>query len=852
MPLKRLVNNKYVLPLLVFLITILPRAINLFGYPYFENDEGVYTSQGWWLVNFGKLAPYTYWYDHAPFGWLTIGLWQKLTGGPFAFGFSLFSTRIFMTLVAGLTSVIIYKIIEYLTKNKTIALVSSVILALSPLAITFQRRVLLDNLETFWLVLALWFMLKAKSNLRLILFSGLCFGLSFLSKEAVIFMLPVMTWAAWSTCRKENQRYSLMIWLTTALFLISFFPLLALLRQEFFPAGFLDNSKHVSLLETLLYQMGRGSDIKPWQPGSPIWNNIVAWFKKDYIFMFLGLWSLGVNFWFNWRDKMIRMIVLLSLSYILFLSRGGLVLEFYIMPLLALFTVNIGIAMAYSLTSFKLRVGKMGIILGLGVIGLLLINQETAIYTSKPTEKQLSAIEYVKNNLDTTRFIAIDDFAYVDLKLGDKRFTNAEWFWKVEQDEEIKEKKLKNDWRNISYILLSGEMRRQILQGELPLISLALANADLVQDFPSDNANEQGDIKNLQREGDGWQALFKVNQTQIQKENEMERAIQNMPLEQKVGRLFMVGIEGTVLDEATANFLLKNNFTNFLLLQRNIGNETQVKQLTADLCQGRPLLCLVAVDQEGGNVSRINFGNIDITPQPEISNPDEARRVAANRAGILKNLGINVNLAPVLDMPYSQFSYIGRTGRAFLGKETGKLAVAMMEEYQKQGILSVVKHFPFGLGRVTVDPHQALPEVNINQKELLGDLEVLREIGEMRGNEGLKALLVTHLLYPQIDSQLPSSLSPVFITKILRQDKGFGGLVITDDLNMKAITNHWSIPEAAKLAIKAGADMVIISGNLLEQQQAYEAVLAAAKSGEISGDRINEAVGRILKAISDK
>lgn len=866
MAIKKIVHNKLILPFLVFLLIIFPRLINFANYPFFGPEEGINTANGWWLINFSKL-PYTYWYDHAPFGWLTIGFWQKLTGGPFAFGFSLFSTRIFMTLIAGLTGVIFYKIIENLTKSKTVALVSCVILAFSPLAITYQRRVLLDNLETFWLMLSLWFMLKAKSNLRFILFSGLCFGLSFLSKEAVVFMLPVMAWAAWASCRKENQRYSLMIWLTTALFLISFPPLLALLRQEFFPTGFIDNTKHVSLLETLFNQMAIGFKVKPWEAGSPIWTNIVTWFKKDYILMFLGPWSLAVNLLFNWKDKKTRFIVLLSLSYILFLVWGGL--EFYILPLLLLFTINIGLTLAYVKASYKFKLGKLGMLLGLGVVSILLITQELAVYTAKPTQKQLEAVEYIKNNIDNNQFIAIDDFAYTDLKLGDKKFTNAEWFWKVEQDEEIKDKKLKNDWRNISYILLSGEMRRQILQGELPLVSQALVNADLVQDFPSVDLHEQGDIKNLQREGDGWQALFKVNQTQIQKEKETLQLIQNIPLEQRVGMLFMVGIEGQVLDEETSNFIAQNNFTNFLLLQRNIGGETQVKQLIEELKElkgttlGRdvPLTAMVAVDQEGGSVNRINFGNMDLTPQSEISDPDEAHRIAVNRAGILKNLGINVNLAPVLDIPQSQFSYIGRTNRAFMGEEVVKMAVAMMEEYQKQGIIPVVKHYPFGLGRITVDPHQVLPEVNINQTELGEDIGVLRELGKV------KAVLVTHLLYPQIDSQLPSSLSPIFIGEILRGDKpafarqpasfgevkgmGFEGLVVTDDLNMGAITRHFSIPDASKLAIKAGADMVIISGNILEQQRAYEAVLGAVKSGEISEERINEAVGRIMKVMNN-
>ncbi len=168
--------------ILVVVLTCLTHAINLFGYPEFIGDEGIYTSQGWWLVKFGQLSPYTYWYDHPPFGWLQIGLWQALTGGPFTFGFSLHSTRILMVIVAALTNLLLFLILEKLTKSKKWAFLGSLIFAFSPLALTYHRQVLLDNLATFWLLLSFYLLLQAKKRLPFFALSGLSLGLSFLSK----------------------------------------------------------------------------------------------------------------------------------------------------------------------------------------------------------------------------------------------------------------------------------------------------------------------------------------------------------------------------------------------------------------------------------------------------------------------------------------------------------------------------------------------------------------------------------------------------------------------------------------------------------------------------------------------
>lgn len=333
-----------------------------------------------------------------------------------------------------------------------------------------------------------------------------------------------------------------------------------------------------------------------------------------------------------------------------------------------------------------------------------------------------------------------------------------------------------------------------------------------------------------------------------------------MSLEEKVGYLFMVGFEGEKLDEETRDFLQKHYFRNFLLLERNINNEEQLKQLTGDLksLAGKdPVLQpIVAVDQEGGAVDRIRFGKIDHTSQLEISSVDQAYQLAYKRGKILNDLGINWNLAPVLDIGWDSSSYIAKTGRAFpdrnlnpvpgtgegMGEGTGK-AGAMIRGYQESGVIGVVKHYPFGLGRTRIDPHQNLATIDINKQELEKDWVVLKTL---INRQEVKAVMVTHLKYPQIDD-LPASLSTIWINDFLRQELGFKGVVVTDDLMMKAISHNYSVAEAGKLAFLAGADLIMVSGKPEDQYLAYEAILKAVRNGEISLARIEESVARIDK-----
>ncbi|MBL7150370.1 glycosyltransferase family 39 protein [Candidatus Microgenomates bacterium] len=469
--------------IIVFLITLFFTGFNLFGYPEAWGDEGVYAGQAWWLVHFGKIAPYTYWYDHFPLGWFQIGIWQLLTGGPFRFGMAIFSARMFIVLLVSLTNVFLFKIVKKLTKRKVIGFFASFLFAASPIAIFYHRQALLDNIATFWLILAFWFLLKTKGDLWHYFLSGLFLGIGFLSKESTLFFLPGFLFGLLVTTKKANRSFCFLLFLTTFFTLISLLPLLALLKNEFFPPGWFSSQAHVSLLETLQYQMGRGNKIPFWQEGSEIRIVLSQWLKRDALLCLFGLWSTILLAFSGKKDW--RFSSSLAISYGLFLIRGGLVLDFYLIPLIPFLAINTTLLVDFVLRKFS----QSKLFIRTALVSLILLL--TAFYLSRwhdfffldATANQRQLIKYAKDNLSPEAVIVSDFTPWMDLRLTQPNYTNIEWFYKVELDPEIRYGKLDNDYKNVDYLILTNEILAQVEMAEFPFIEEILDNSSLVYEL---------------------------------------------------------------------------------------------------------------------------------------------------------------------------------------------------------------------------------------------------------------------------------------------------------------------------------------------------------------------------------
>ncbi|HNR53395.1 MAG TPA: glycoside hydrolase family 3 N-terminal domain-containing protein, partial [Candidatus Dojkabacteria bacterium] len=228
-----------------------------------------------------------------------------------------------------------------------------------------------------------------------------------------------------------------------------------------------------------------------------------------------------------------------------------------------------------------------------------------------------------------------------------------------------------------------------------------------------------------------------------------------------------------------------------------------------------------------------------ITAQSEIKTEKDAYNISKKRAKELKDLGITMNFSPVLDNIQKEDSFlydrVFRTDISLLGNK-------MISGYTDGGVIAVPKHFP-GHPDNSIDSHKTLPEVNTPEADFDTYASQFKEV---LSNPDIQAIMVGHILFKQIDANNPSSLSSKIITEILRNKYGFKGVVITDDMQMGALTESLTIAQAAVKAVTAGNDLLIYSGEPEQQAEAYNAILDAVKKGKISEQRINESVLRIL------
>ena len=334
--------------------------------------------------------------------------------------------------------------------------------------------------------------------------------------------------------------------------------------------------------------------------------------------------------------------------------------------------------------------------------------------------------------------------------------------------------------------------------------------------------------------------LSKNNNT----DNLLISQMQNMTPEQKVGQMFLIGIFTDDSTTALDKLITDKKIGSIILLNPNIKNKKIVDVTThfqeIALATHQPPL-LISVDQEGGLYSRIQDIDSNQNTEPNITNTQQAYDTAFERGKELQGKGVSLNFAPVLDYVTSPNSFLYE--RVFRGTKEDAIAYgeSMVQGYQDAGIISSVKHFP-GHDNDSVNSHKYLPTSTIDKQTLEEHTRIFREV--IKNSKPLM-VMTAHVLFPKIDPNYPATLSPVFI-KILRNDYDYNGVIITDDMNMGAITKTSEVEIAAVQAIQAGNDMLLYVAIPSIINRAYIAILTAVKNGQISEKKIDESVYRIL------
>jgi beta-N-acetylhexosaminidase len=340
--------------------------------------------------------------------------------------------------------------------------------------------------------------------------------------------------------------------------------------------------------------------------------------------------------------------------------------------------------------------------------------------------------------------------------------------------------------------------------------------------------------------------------------------LSEMSVEEKVGQLFMVYFEGERANENSLKLLQEAKVGGIVLYKwaNKLEGPVEVQKLCFELQEdamrylGIPLF--IAVDQEGGLVNRLQEGFTKFPSNQrlaESNNPKLAFEAAFAMGKELLSVGVNFNLAPVIDVNSNPKNpVIGTRSYSSDPKVVTEFGRESLEGYKRAGIISCLKHFP-GHGDVTVDSHQALPYVSKSLPELLTVelypfLHLVKEA---------KAIMTAHILFSEIDPVNPATLSKTILEDLLRKQLGFEGVIITDSLVMQGVLQgHKNLEEVVFKAIEAGSDILLIGGRGLQNTVDREAhvdeivaicrsIVSAVKEGRITEERIDASLERILE-----
>jgi len=323
-----------------------------------------------------------------------------------------------------------------------------------------------------------------------------------------------------------------------------------------------------------------------------------------------------------------------------------------------------------------------------------------------------------------------------------------------------------------------------------------------------------------------------------------------LPVDRKVAQLFLYGFQGTDLTSEIFGRLRRLDLGGIIITGTNYTDVAQLGALAGEAAviasQERHVKPWVMTSQEGGELN--SFPDLPpAAPPADLASAAEAGAGAEESAANLRGLGVNAVLGPVVDVGTETGSALGARVYSDQPDEVAAYAEETVGAYRAQHVFSSVKHFP-GLGATDQSTEEGPATVGLGLDELRA-----RDLIPFAAaiDAGVPGVVIGHALYPINDFTVPASLSREIATGLLRRELDFKGVAITDDLADPAITAINTVPDAAVQALRAGADMLYISGDAGDQQAAYVAVLRAVQRGRIPRVRLDRAVGRILLAKQD-
>jgi len=331
-------------------------------------------------------------------------------------------------------------------------------------------------------------------------------------------------------------------------------------------------------------------------------------------------------------------------------------------------------------------------------------------------------------------------------------------------------------------------------------------------------------------------------------------AIEVMPLEDKVAGLFITtpesitGVNTAVkAGNGTKEALSKYAVGGIVYFSKNIQSEEQLTEMISNTTMFSKYPLFIAVDEEGGDVSRVANSSIDVAEVASAAEIAATQDTAqAYNAGTtigeyLNKLGFNLDFAPVADVASAESDVLGDRAYGSDSAIVSQFAVNMVKGLEDSGVSACMKHFP-GLGGTTQDTHEGMVITERSKEDFVAKEFPVYQQGI---EAGVDFIMVSHLCVPAIVGEnIPSSLSPAVVTDVLRGELGYDGIIISDAMNMAAITDYYAADEAAVLALRAGCDMILMPEDF---ELAYQGILNAVQEGTIAKERIDDALRRIYR-----
>ncbi len=478
----------------VLLLAGVTHGVNMLAFPFYDNVEGINMANAWSILYEGQLSPYTYNYDNPPMGWVLLAMWLAISSLVPSPETVLSSGRVLMLVIHILTVLLMYGIARKLKLSRTFTILAVLVFSLSPLATILQRRILLENLMTLWVLISLYFALGKGRTLLHYAVSAFALGMAFLTNVAALSFFPTIFYVVLLRSHSSHRRFVLAFWIGIVFSIFLGFPIQAILKDELLPPGvlFRGSNPHVSLYETQSMQLERVSSQEFLRSDSSFILNLNRWMSfdedaSDIGFILVGLFSAGLVLVtaIFWRPHL-RPLALLLVLYGLHLVTLKRLFDPGIIPLLPLLAISIGIAAQTIVHLIRKYIPQRGIHYPLyAALAILLVTafgwtyvRKLELYRVDQTSMQFDAVRWLSQHAPPKSVIVTDSYAFVDLR---RALPDTHYYWVVDIDPQVRSELFENSWCKISYMITTPQMLEDMDKNRLRLLSTAQRNSITIQ-----------------------------------------------------------------------------------------------------------------------------------------------------------------------------------------------------------------------------------------------------------------------------------------------------------------------------------------------------------------------------------